>query len=222
MKESILTEFVRNDLESLGYTTYAEVCHKGGGSSRCDMYARIEDTNAVNYGYTIVFEAKLTFNLKVIEQANFWKNKANETYIIVPATYKNIKTRKFARDICKMLGIGVMEVNMNNDKYYISVKSAVVKNPKIPTLYKEQKLSIASNSDNKYVTPFKITLNNINNYMINKESIYLVDLVKNIQHHYKGDISAVRAIKFLIDKQVINGYFIIKDKNKLLIKKHGF
>ena len=39
MTESELTEFVRADLEQIGYTTYAEVCVKGGGDIRCDMYA---------------------------------------------------------------------------------------------------------------------------------------------------------------------------------------
>ena len=67
MEESDLTEFVRKDLESIGFITYAEVCVRGGGDKRCDMYARIEDTANPQVGHTIAFEAKLTFNFKVLE-----------------------------------------------------------------------------------------------------------------------------------------------------------
>lgn len=222
MEESVLTEYVRSDLNQLGYTTYGEVCVKGGGSKRCDMYARVEDKNSDKYGHTIVFEAKLSFNFKVLEQAYFWKNRAHECYIIVPSTHKNISSRRFAREVCRLLGIGVMEVNMNSDKYAVTVKPVRCTNPKVPTLYEEQKLTIASNSANTYVTPFKITVKNIQDYMQNKNQEYLTSLVKNIKHHYKGDISAVRSIRFLIEKQVIKDFYILKQNNKLIIKKHGF
>jgi len=222
MTESELTEYVRGDLNELGYTTYAEVCMKGGGSKRCDMYARVEDVNHPNHNHTIVFEAKLSFTFKVLEQAYYWKNRAHDCYIIVPATYKNMSSRKFAREVCKLLGIGVMEVNVTRGKYHVTVKPTRCDHPKFPTLYDEQKLTLASNAQNEYVTPFKITVKNINEYMEHKDQEYLTALVKNIKHHYKGDIGATRTIRYLIDQGVIKGYHIIKEKNKLLLKKHGF
>jgi len=222
-KESILTEFVRRDLNDLGYTTYGEVLDTNS-KIRCDMYARIEDLNHPNCGHTIVFEAKLTFNLKVIEQAYKWlsKKRAHDVYIIVPTTFKNMSTRRFARELCSKLGIGVMEVSILKNKYNVTVKPVRCSNPSPPKLYEEQKLTIASNSSNTYVTPFKITLNNINSYMENKNQDYLTNMVKNISHHYKGDISAVRSIRFLIDKHIIKDFYITKENNKLVIKKHGF
>lgn len=222
MKESDLMEYVRGDFEQLGYTTYAEVCVKGGGSKRCDMYARIEDPENENYGHTIVFEAKLSFNFKVIEQADFWKTRAHDTYIVVPTTYKNISSRKFARNICQMLGIGVLEVNVSQGKYYMTVKSARCDKPKYPTLYDEQKLTTASNSNNEYVTPFKITVNNLNEFMKDKDKEFLTQVVKNIKHHYKGDIAATRNIRFLVEKNVIKGFYITKENNKIVIKRYGF
>lgn len=223
MTESDLTEFVRADLESLGYTTYAEVLDTNS-KIRCDMYARCEDETNDNFGHTIVFEAKLSFTLKVIEQAYHWKQKkrAHFTYLIVPSTYKNMKTRKFARDLCKMLGIGVMEVNIKSDKYIISVKPDRCINPVLPKLYEEQKLTIASNSGNTYITPFKLTVKMLHEYMEHKNEEVMMVLMKNINHHYKTDMSAINAIKFLIEKQVITGYYITKIKNKLVLKKHGF
>ena len=220
IKESVLTEWVRKDFEEIGYTTYAEVCVRGGGDKRCDMYARQEDKNQPEYGRTIVFEAKLTFNFKVIEQAYFWKNRAHEVYIIVPSTHKNMSTRRFAREVCRKLGIGVMEVNLKSEKYNITVKPEWCSNPKYPMLYNEQKFVIASNSDNKYMTPFKITVMRINEHMKDKDKELITKLVREVKHHYKGDIAAVRAIKFLVERNVIPGYFITKENNKLMIKKN--
>lgn len=222
MKESDLMEYVRADFESLGYTTYAEVCASGGGSKRCDMYARIEDKTHENYGHTIVFEAKLTFSFKVLEQANFWKNKAHDTYIIVPSTHKNISSRRFARYVSDVLGLGVLEVNINKGKYYMSVKPKRCNKPKYPKLYDEQKLTLASNSKNEFVTPFKITVTRIHDYMKDIDKVYLTQLTKDIQHHYKSQISATRSIKFLVEKNVIKGFYITKENNKLVIKKYGF
>lgn len=219
MKESVLTEFVRADLESIGFTTYAEVCDR---SKRCDMYARIEDNTKPNFGHTIAFEAKLTFNFKVLQQGVYWSNKANEVYLIVPAVFKNLSDRKFARDVCKILGIGVMEVNVKAEKYNITVQPRWCSNPKQPTLYEEQKYTIASNSENDYVTPFKITVKNINEFMADKTRFFMVDLVKNIKHHYKGNISAVRALTYLIREKHITGFYISKENNKIVIVKDGF
>lgn len=224
MMESDLTEYLRSDIEKLGYTTYAEV-KSLKRSNRCDMYAKCEDINNKElFGRTIAFEAKLSFNLKVIQQAYFWKinNLANEVYIVVPYSYKDMSTRKFAREICKSFGIGVIEVNMKNNTYNVTVKSTFNKNVKEPKLYAEQKDIIASNSDNKYITPFKMTVKRIDEYMKDKNSEILLTVIKSIDHHYKSDISACRAIKTMIERNVITNYNICKVKNKILIHKHGF
>ncbi len=222
MEESDLTEFVRKDLESIGFITYAEVCVRGGGDKRCDMYARIEDPMNPQVGHTIAFEAKLTFNFKVLEQAYFWKERANEVYVIVPTTFKNMSARKFARDICRHLGVGVMEVNVKSEKYHITVKPTWCAKPKFPKLYEEQKFIMASNSKNNYMTPFKATVKRMNDFMKDKDREFLTHVVKNIEHHYKGDIAAVRAIKFMIEKNIIQGFYISKENNKIVIKKDGF
>lgn len=224
MNESVLTEYVRRDLESLGYTTYAEVCFKGGGNIRCDMYARFETLDNELTGQTILFEAKLLFNLKVIHQCYEWKlkNAANFNYIIVPSsTHRDLKARKFAREICRLLGIGVMEVNVNVGTYQVTVKPVFYSNPKIPKLYEEQKASTASNSDNSFVTPFKITVKRINDYMEGKDRVLLTELVKNIKHHYKGDIKCIRNIRFNIEEKVIKGFYISKENNKLVVNRDG-
>lgn len=216
--ESDLMEFVRSDFENLGYTTYAEVLYNKTGK-RCDLYAIIEDKNHQQYGMTIAFEAKLSFNLKVIQQANFWKDKAHNVYIIVPTTYKDIQTRKFAREICEKLGIGVLEVNILQNKYFMTVKSGFIDKPKYPTLYKEQKDIISSNNNNSYVTPFKLTVTELNKYMENKKSDYLLNVVKNIKHHYSSNSSAITSLKNLITKGIIKNFYISRNNNKIIINK---
>lgn len=219
MTESDLMEYVRSDFKKLGYETYAEVPMKGGGSKRCDMYARNETPNSEQYGHTIVFEAKLSFNFKVIEQAYYWKKFAHQCYIVVPTSIKNKSTRVFAREVCKKLGIGVIEVNVKNNKYFVTVKSENILNPKIPKLYDEQKKILSSNSTNTYITPFKVTVMKINEYMEDKTQSTIIDLVKNINHHYKSPNSACRSIKVNIERNIIPGYNIKLVKNKLVIIK---
>ncbi len=219
MEESILTEYVRADLEKIGFVTYAEVCVKGGGDKRADMFARVEDPLDEKYGQTIAFEAKLSFNIKVLEQAYFWKNRAHMVYIIVPTSKKNMSSRKFARELCKQIGIGVMEVNLAREQYHITVQSATCANPTIPELYQEQRMVIASNSNNEFMTPFKRTVMRINEFFADRQFSYITELVKGIDHHYKSDIQAAKAIKILIENRVVKGFYIIKKNHKIVIGK---
>lgn len=219
MEESFLTEYVRKDLESLGFITYAEVCVKGGGDKRCDMYARVEDPLIESYGQTIAFEAKLSFNLKVLEQAHFWKNRASKVFIITPSTNKNLSSRKFARELCKVLGIGVMEVNMQKEQYNVTVQSTTCKNPMVPPLYNEQKMIRASNAQNQYMTPYKVTVMNLYEYFTNRHFSFISDMVSEIKHHYKSDIAACKAFKYLIENKVLKGFYLVKKNHKIVVGK---
>jgi hypothetical protein len=221
MEESILSEFVRADLEKIGFTMYAEVQDHKGSKHRCDMFGRCEDPLQEAYGNTIAFEAKLNFNLKVIEQAYHWKAKkrANFVYIIIPSTNKNLSSRKFARELCSLLGIGVMEVNIVKEQYHVTVQASKIDNPKIPELYKEQKMIIASNAANQYMTPYKRTVSRINDYFKDKQFCYISDIIKNVDHHYKSEVHAARNIKFLIENKVMKGFYLIKKNNKIVIVK---
>jgi len=218
MKEEDLSEYVRKDFEELGYTMYAEVQMRSGGP-RCDMYGRIEDKAHPQYGRTIVIESKLSLNLKVLEQIYGWVGRANLSFILCPTTYKNIKTRRFVRELCKLLGIGILEVDINKNKYYITVNPKYHDNPKHPKLFEGQKALIASNADNNYATPFKNTVELINKHMANRDSDILMNVIKCVPHHYKSDISACKAIKYFIETNVIKNFYIRREKNKIVISK---
>jgi hypothetical protein len=91
MKESDLIYIVRDYLDKRGFITYGEV-QMTKSTKRCDMFALDKDN------HSIVFEAKTTFNVKVIEQAYHWIGKSNEVYVIVPYTKRNSKTRYFYKE----------------------------------------------------------------------------------------------------------------------------
>lgn len=223
MLESVLTEYVRADLEKIGFVTYAEVCVKGGGDKRADMFARVEDPTHEKYGQTIAFEAKLTFNLKVLEQAYFWKNRAHQVYIVVPAIRRALGSRKFARELCQSLGIGMMEVDIDREQYHVTAQSGTCKSPIVPELYQEQRMVIASNAGNVYMTPFKRTVMRINEFFKDKQFCHMTELVKGIDHHYKSDIAAAKALKILIENKAVKGFYLIKKNHKIVIGKitHG-
>jgi len=209
--ESDLTLIIRKHLEEEGYTTYGEVQLKAG-NIRCDLFA-------VKDKVSIAIEAKLTFSFKVLNQAYNWLNHANYVYVLVPAVRRG-KSRKFAIQCAKSLGIGVIEVTKAG-KLNI-VEGDFNSKPKLPKLYDEQKDTVASNSKNEYITEFKLTVNKINDYMVDKNKCKLTDVIKNINHHYKTDKSAVSAIKKMIDIQVIENYYITKEGRSLFLNKYEF
>lgn len=220
MTESDLMEYVRKDFNDLGYETYAEVTLNGRGGKRCDMYARIEDKEHPDYGHTIVFEAKLSFNFKVIEQAYAWKRHAHLTYIVVPTAKRAVKSRKFARKVCEKMGVGVIEVNIDRGKYYVTVQSPHNDKPKYPKLFEQQKNVLSSGtSSGGYITAFNVTVMNIDDYMKDKKYSTIIDIVRNIEHHYKSENSACNSIKVNIERNIIKGYRLNKIKNRIVIEK---
>lgn len=215
ISEEYLSEFVRTDFEKLGYETYAEVIDLKT-TKRADLFLINKTTNE-----SIIIESKLSFNLSVIQQAYHWvKNKrAHYVYVLIPRITKTQKTRRFARLICENFGIGVIEFNISNNSYNITVNPVFIEKPKKPTLYKEQKLTKASNKYNKYITPFKITVMRIDEYMKDKQYTTIINLVENIEHHYRSKNSACNSIKNNILNGVIKGYRITKYKNRNVIEK---
>ena len=69
------------------------------------------------------------------------------------------------------------------------------------------------------MTEFKATVQHIDEYMVNKQECSLLELVKNIKHHYKSDMRAIRNIRMYVDTLVIKNYYISKKKNIIVINK---
>lgn len=206
--EEDLAEILVNTFQAAGYHTFNEVSIKGGGTNRCDIYAVM--SKEPNKGATMVIEAKMTLNLKVIEQAYWWKknNHCHYAYIAIPKAKKR-KDRIFAVELCNALGIGMIEVDLWNKTLNILVKSTLNPKPIPPPLFNEQRLSIAGNSNNEYVTPFKITCANLKKLLEQDGEMVFMKAIKGIKHHYKSDSSACSAIMKYIKQDVISGVKII-------------
>jgi hypothetical protein len=217
--ESDLAEKIIKYLESNGWTSYKEVSMRGcGGDVRSDSY--FIKKNGEDIIETMALETKMSFSLKVIEQSDKWKAYSNTAYVCIPSPKR--ATRKgllFGLKVCKSLNIGVFEVNMDTGIIKELNTPIPNKNSKIPPLYEQQRNSIAGNNKSSFITSFKVTVMNIEEYMKDKDGIELKDIISNIKHHYKNNKSALNTIKKMINENIIKGFFLKKEDNKILIFK---
>ena len=215
--EAELAEKIIKHLEKLGWLSYKEVSLKGsGGNIRSDcFFVKKENDKVIE---SLALETKLSFSFKVLEQADKWLPHANKSYICIPSPKKlNRKNLKFGLKICKKLNIGVFEVNMKDGTIKELYSPDTTLKIKLPPLYELQRESIAGNDKSSFITAFKITVMNINEYMKDKNEIDLNDIIDEITHHYKTKTSAVNTIKKLIKEGIIKGYFLKKIDNKTLL-----
>lgn len=207
LSESDYAAIVVSYLECHGYEVFKEVGY-GGGSNRADIYCRRGDD-------TLAVEVKLRLNLTVIDQAFYWRDRSNFSYVAVPyAEYRNLPV---ARAICESFGIGLMLITYSGCN--VLVEPTRNSDPKsLPKLYEEQKSSVAGTSSGDYVTPFKITSARLVEYVRDNGAMQISEAIKNIEHHYSNDKSAVAGIRKMIDWGVINELECYKEKNRVFIK----
>ena len=117
------------------------------------------------------------------------------------------------------MNIGVFEVNVKSGIIKEVNTPTITKNTKIPPLYEQQRDSIAGNNKGEFITSFKITNINIDEYMKDKDSVELKNLISNITHHYSNDKSAYSSIKKCVETNIINGYKIKKEDKKIILFK---
>ena len=165
-------------------------------------------------------EVKVRLNFKVVEQAYMNVRNYNYSYIAVP----NGKDRSFAYQICEHYGIGVLEVYFHNGKFSSVTEKIKPKfNRKSLTKYihlnDEMKKSIpgASGSDGTTRTAFKITLENIEEYVSRHSGCKIQEVFENINHHYYSISSAKNSIYKWIREGIIKSLYI--DNGKLYLIK---
>lgn len=203
--EAILAKSGIDYFESLGYTTYKEVSLKGGGSIRADIFCKKGNES-------ISVEVKMSMSLKIIEQGFKWREHSNKTYILIP---KKRKFNLFAEQICRDYGIGLLYYK--DGIFTERVQPSVTLEPKEPQLYEEQLLSDASNNRGEFVTPFKLTINRLMDY-IGDNKLQLSNVISNIEHHYKDNSSATNSIKSMIKIGVIK-LKLVKESGKIWVSK---
>ena len=142
---------------------------------------------------SISIEVKTTFNFKVLEQALQNKPYFNYSYIAVPS----FKYPYFQEQLCTDYGIGLLvyERKYNVDHIYELVKPKLnrLTNDKLKSrLNNNSKRSIpGSPSGAGKVTAFKVTVENMVNYVERYPGCKLKDMISKISHHYNTDKAAI-------------------------------
>lgn len=213
--EQDLAKVVSTHFINQGYEVYKEVVAKKT-SKRADMIL-VKDDVYIN------IETKLTFSNKLLEQVYFWKHNCHKAYLCIPSKKENTPSKnKFLHKICEDYGIGVIYVYFNRSEPYVSIEieSSFNSEPEnLPTLYCEQKESVAGTNKGGYITPFKITWQNITKYLSNsnQQEVEINELLSNISHHYKNNASAKLNIIKLINWNVLHDLSFTKKENKTFI-----
>lgn len=205
-KESDIADYISDYYLKMGYEVFNEVHNdnKRFKNNRADLYLKLNNE-------TIVIETKKTFGLKIIEQCYNWKPHANKVFMCVPSAKKR-NTRRFGYKMCVDYGIGVIEINKRGE-VKIVLDSNINHNPITPKLYEEQKTQIGGTKPSKdsYITPFKLTVNRIREYIKDGSKYKLNEVIKNIEHHYKNDKSGILSITKMIKYGVIGDIKIFKE-----------
>lgn len=209
MKESDLAEsFIKYLEKDSKKEIYQEVMTYG---NLVDLVTKSEDKIC---GY----ELKISLNFDVIQQAYRNLKFYHKSFIVTPSRKKN-DIYWFVRKILKDYNIG-WYIQLKNGSFYLEFDPNENWNPKLPLLFEEQKSGEhkkAGTNHGKPFTPFKNTIKNVIEYcktnnISNSKSIPLSEAVKNVEHHYASDASAVSSLKkYFISKEnkEVQGQFYI-------------
>lgn len=203
IKEQDLFDPVKDWLEQNGYEVFSEVSPKRI-SRRADVVGKCGKA-------ILIVELKTTLSLDLIDQAYYWKKYAHYIYVAIPKRKKEIP--QIIRDYLKKEGIGIIEIGF--DSYTLSVREkAKFNRPFLPNeidwekeLLPEHKTWLkGGSSGGGYVTPFKITIENIKRYLYwerykwlsqytNDEGWRTInDILEHCETHYANPKSTVSSI----------------------------
>jgi hypothetical protein len=205
-------------LRSMDWKVYQEVSE--GWSSSCDIVAKDGD-------YIHSIECKTTLNLRVIEQVMRWTTRSHYCSIAIPERTLNHEQRR----IIEKLGFGLYLIVrntewINNKPVYGYVARESIKpklNENIGKITWEKFLHdeyadscIAGSRFGNRITPFKVTSNNISQFVKEHPGCNAKEVIAGISHHYKNLKSAPQTITKLIERKIIKDIRIdIINKKKI-------
>lgn len=210
--EAELALCVENYLKSQGWQVFKEV--------KPNSLSSIADIVAVKDKKIWIIETKLQYGTKVLDQAYKWKNYAHYVSIAVP-TSKHVS---FVLDhFLNHFGLGKIFVYppTSTTKGIVSIKKeATFKKDVVDlaiwnSLHIEQKDSIAGSKGGGYVTPYKLTIAEVKQFLKFNPKSSIDQIVSKIKHHYTSNsIAANNLSKMLVE--VETDFIVENDKGKKL------
>lgn len=221
LKETDLAKVFISHFEDMG-DIYQEV---DTGHGRVDFVVK---TPRIVIGV----EVKKSFSLQVIEQAKRNKHSFHYSYVAVPDT----KNSYFAKEVCKMFGLGVLVCRRShyydNDpdsdfkvvrklRWEVSevIKPDLFRKPFLPRLEEYMKQGIAGSKSGGSMTPFKLTVKALTDYVERNPGCTMDALLKGTQWHWKSLSTAKSCIYDYIRADIIktlrieDGKFYLKIPN---------
>ena len=157
-----------------------------------------------------VIEVKTTLTFDVVEQAHNWLDHAHYVSIAVPwaRTHRNMAQR-----VCRMLGIGMLEIDRPGRGGVHTRVPAKLGRSRVHKLYAKRLREAcrpecktwgeAGNARSEFFSPFKGTCRAIVEHLTKNGPTPIKDLVKGIEHHYATDASARGSIpRWVMDGKV--------------------
>ncbi len=217
MTEQELAAYVIEWLEKEGWTVYQEVS--------TGALQPVADIVALKNGLTWIVECKISYGLKVLDQACRWiaYNSANFISIAVKQTKQNKGQASWY--FHKDKGVGLIRVEpggyiytTHKPKLYRVRKLYNIKN----ILREEHKhFAKAGAADGGYFTKFRQTVREVLRYIENNPGTTVKEMIDNSgKFHYSNPQSAKGSIAKYIRSGVIDGIRVVCDgrKHRLYIK----
>lgn len=169
----------------------------------------IVDFVAIN-SFRTAIEVKVNLNFDVMEQAFRQKMYFHYCYAAVPE-----KKNDFSKQICKMLGIGLLECS-DFGRIHETVKPAFNRNPWPVHFAEYMKRSVAGSQSNR-MTAFKATIELIVKELQWRDGQPLKDLISDVKHHWGSNTTAKNCIYQWCRKGVIKEFRI--EGGKIFLNK---
>lgn len=160
----------------------------------------IADIVAVKKPITMVVETKQSLTIEVIYQAHRWKQFANRVFVAVPKPQRFAPSRRFAYEVCKHFGVGLLECTPSYTKGeppHVSeivtgaLNRSIVKDGIIKFLRPEHKrFAKAGAAGGGHFTPFKMTCEELRYAVVKKPGGTMKEIIDSIHHHYSTPGSA--------------------------------
>lgn len=206
IKETDLGRFASNYFIKEGYEVFKEVVTPFG---RIDIVLKKDN---LTYG----IEIKTGFGLKVLEQAYNNILYVNYSYVFVPTIKSN-----FHKKLITDIGLGLFCINTKATLIEL-VKPKFQEKTVALKLFEEQKtFSEAGNNKSLFFSPFKKTMLNTVEYLLNNDKEKEISiLVTQVKHHYSNKSSFRISLTNLINKKIIP-YLKIVDKKIVLVEGYN-